>query len=152
MAVFWDVVQCSPVNIGQCFRRAYCFHDQGDGDVDIVSSVETSVSIYRSTRRNISEDDSFHTATEEYKQIVIFQIFLFSFFLFSRRTWRQSWSSRFWRQAPHKPRSTSFQYETVRPCGNMIRVYAEQRCRRSCLYRKALKVCASLRMKNSFAH
>jgi hypothetical protein len=30
MAVFWDVVPCSMVEIGRRFRGAYCFHHQSN--------------------------------------------------------------------------------------------------------------------------
>jgi hypothetical protein len=29
-SVFWDVAQCSLAEIDQCFRGAYCLHQQGD--------------------------------------------------------------------------------------------------------------------------
>jgi hypothetical protein len=48
LAVFWNVAQCSLVVIYRCFREAYCFHLQVDGNIlmmEKVSASETSVSI-----------------------------------------------------------------------------------------------------------
>jgi hypothetical protein len=46
-------------------RRAYCFHHQGDESLialmmEAVSTSETSVNFYQTTRRNIPEDSHIH--------------------------------------------------------------------------------------------
>jgi hypothetical protein len=54
MAVFWDIAPYSLVDIGRHFRGTYCLHHKGDRP-------ETSVSIYKTTRRNIPEDSHLET-------------------------------------------------------------------------------------------
>jgi hypothetical protein len=44
MTVFWGVVLCSVVEIGRCFRGAYCLHHQ------------RSVSLCEATQHNIPGD------------------------------------------------------------------------------------------------
>jgi hypothetical protein len=58
MAVFWDVAPCSLVDTDRRFRGAYCLHHQGliTLMMDAVSSSETLVNIYQTTRSNFSED------------------------------------------------------------------------------------------------
>jgi hypothetical protein len=53
MTVFWDVAPCSLVEIDRRFRGAYCLYHQGR--VEAVSTSETSVNLYKATRRNILE-------------------------------------------------------------------------------------------------
>jgi hypothetical protein len=61
MTVFWSVVPCSLVKStdvsGICF-----FHYQGDGDdalmMEAADISETSVDVYHTTRRSISEDSN----------------------------------------------------------------------------------------------
>jgi hypothetical protein len=60
MAVFWDVVPCSLVEVHWRFRSACCFHHQD---------------FYQTTRRNILEDSHFHTRRREYLKFhILFHI------------------------------------------------------------------------------
>jgi hypothetical protein len=63
MAVFWDVVPCSLVKIVRRFRGAHCFHHQSDESLVMgaVSTSETSVNIYQTAWRSISEDSHLQT-------------------------------------------------------------------------------------------
>jgi hypothetical protein len=61
MTVFWDVAPCNLVEIGGRFRGAYCLHHQTIIAIiglmmKAVSTFETSVNFYETTRRSISED------------------------------------------------------------------------------------------------
>jgi hypothetical protein len=78
MGVFWNVVPCSLVDTDRRFRGAYCLHHQDEILTDVsevlttsiirsivlmmeaVSTSESSVSIYQTTRRNIPEDSHLH--------------------------------------------------------------------------------------------
>jgi hypothetical protein len=59
MTVFWDVAPCNVVEIGRRFRGAYCFHHHGL--LMAISTSETSVNFYETTRCNIPEDSHIHT-------------------------------------------------------------------------------------------
>jgi hypothetical protein len=61
MAVFWDIALCSLVDIDQGFRGPYCLHHQITLMLEAVSSSETSVNFYKTTRRNILEYSHIHT-------------------------------------------------------------------------------------------
>jgi hypothetical protein len=70
MAVFWDVVLCSLLDVDRCFREAYCLHHQGDeSEIDMmmeaVSSSETQVNIHQITPCNIPEDSHLCTCCHE---------------------------------------------------------------------------------------
>jgi hypothetical protein len=54
MAVFWDVTPSSLVEVFRRFRGACCH--QHENDTETVSTSETSVNFYQTTRRNIPED------------------------------------------------------------------------------------------------
>jgi hypothetical protein len=54
MTVFWDVAQCSLVQIDRRFRG---------GIIEAVSTSETSVNFYQTTRRNIAEDSHLQCLT-----------------------------------------------------------------------------------------
>jgi hypothetical protein len=54
MAVFWVVAPCSLVEVYQRFRGPYCLHHQDDESP--VSTSETWINSYQTTRRNIPED------------------------------------------------------------------------------------------------
>jgi hypothetical protein len=56
MAVFWDVVPCSLVEIYGRLKGACCLHYQG---------TLTSVNFYQTTRRNIPEGSYLHTRRRE---------------------------------------------------------------------------------------
>jgi hypothetical protein len=56
MTVFWDVAPCGLVEVDRHFRGAYCLHHQVALMVEAVSTSETSVNFYETTRRNIPED------------------------------------------------------------------------------------------------
>jgi hypothetical protein len=62
MTVFWDAVLCSLVEVYQRFRDAYCLHHQDDenNNLEAVSTSETSVNFYETTRRKIPEDSHIH--------------------------------------------------------------------------------------------
>jgi hypothetical protein len=47
MTVFWDVAQCSQVDIDHFFRGSYCLHLQEE------NSCEVSISIYQTTQCNM---------------------------------------------------------------------------------------------------
>jgi hypothetical protein len=57
MTVLWDVAPCSLVDIYRRFRRALM--------MEAVSTSETLVSVYQTTRRNIPEDSHLHTRRRE---------------------------------------------------------------------------------------
>jgi hypothetical protein len=61
MTVFWDVTQCGLVDTDRRFRVAYCLHHK----TDAVSSTETSVNIYQTTRCNVAEDSHLYTRRHE---------------------------------------------------------------------------------------
>jgi hypothetical protein len=64
MTVFWDVAPCSLVEIEQRFRGTYCLSLHAIVLVmEAVSTSETSVSFYHTTRRNIPEDGHLHAIT-----------------------------------------------------------------------------------------
>jgi hypothetical protein len=54
--VFLDVAPCSHVEVYRRFRGAYCLHHQGALMMEAVRTSETSVNIYLTTRRWITED------------------------------------------------------------------------------------------------
>jgi hypothetical protein len=59
MTVFWDVAPCGLVEGYRRFVGAYCLHHQDDEYslmMEAVSTSETSVNFYQTTRRNIPED------------------------------------------------------------------------------------------------
>jgi hypothetical protein len=61
MTVFWDIAPCCLVEVYRRFRGAYCLHHQGDESLitlmlEAVSTFETSVNFYQTSRRNIPED------------------------------------------------------------------------------------------------
>jgi hypothetical protein len=58
--VFWDVAQCSHVEVDGRFRSAYCLHHQG-----FIAPSETSVNFIVTTRRYIPEDSKLHTRRRE---------------------------------------------------------------------------------------
>jgi hypothetical protein len=60
MAVFWDVAQCSLVEVYRCFRGACCLAAVVL-TIKAASTSETSVNFYRTIRRNIPEDSHIHT-------------------------------------------------------------------------------------------
>jgi hypothetical protein len=62
---FWHVTPCSLIDIGRRFRGAYCLHHQDDEMMETVSSSETSVNIYQTTRCSIPEDSRLHTRRRE---------------------------------------------------------------------------------------
>jgi hypothetical protein len=62
MDVSWDVAPCSLVEAYRRFRGAFCLHYQGD---EAVSTSETSVNFYQTTRCNIPEDRHLHTRCRE---------------------------------------------------------------------------------------
>jgi hypothetical protein len=67
MRVFSVVVPCSLVGIYRCFRGACCLHLQRDESpmMEAVSSSETSVNSYQTTRRNNPEDSHLQTRRRE---------------------------------------------------------------------------------------
>jgi hypothetical protein len=54
--VFCDIALCSLVEVYRRFRGAYCLGHEDALMVEAVSTSETSVNFYQTTRRNISED------------------------------------------------------------------------------------------------
>jgi hypothetical protein len=63
MTVVWDVAPCGLVEINRRFRGAYCLHYQANPprpDDGAVSTSETSVNFYQTTRRNIPDDSHLH--------------------------------------------------------------------------------------------
>jgi hypothetical protein len=62
MAISWDVVPCSLAEIDRRFAGSYCLHYQGE---ESVSTFETSISFYQTTRRNIPEAYYFQTRRRE---------------------------------------------------------------------------------------
>jgi hypothetical protein len=62
MTVFWDVAPCSLVEIDRRFTGAYCLHYEGD---EAVSTSETLINFYETTRCNIPEDSHHHTRSRE---------------------------------------------------------------------------------------
>jgi hypothetical protein len=50
--VFWDVLQCSQVDVDRRFSGAYCLHHQADD-------------VYLTTRQYIPEDSKLHTRSRE---------------------------------------------------------------------------------------
>jgi hypothetical protein len=68
MAVFWDAAPCSLIHIDRRFGGTYCLHHQGGliaVMVEAVSFSETSVNIYQTTLRNMTEDSHLHTRRRE---------------------------------------------------------------------------------------
>jgi hypothetical protein len=63
MTVFWDVAPCSLVEINRRFGDAYCHIIVLM--MEAVSTSETSVKLYQTTRRNISEDSLHHQGDDE---------------------------------------------------------------------------------------
>jgi hypothetical protein len=66
MTVCWDVAQCSVVEVYRRFRGAYCLHHQGDKwlialMMEAVSTSETSINVYQTTRRNVPEESRYQT-------------------------------------------------------------------------------------------
>jgi hypothetical protein len=53
VAILWNVALFNLVNIGRRFRVAYCIRRQGE--------LDTSVNIYETALRSISEDSSLYT-------------------------------------------------------------------------------------------
>jgi hypothetical protein len=63
MAVSWDVAPCSLVEVYRRFRDAGCLHHQGPIIalmMNAVSTSETSVKFYQTTRRNIPQNSHLH--------------------------------------------------------------------------------------------
>jgi hypothetical protein len=58
LTVFWDVAPCSPVETDRRFRGAYCLW--AALMMEAVSTSETSVNFYETTRSNIPEDSHLH--------------------------------------------------------------------------------------------
>jgi hypothetical protein len=63
----WDVAPCGLVEINRRFSGAHCFHHQGDEwsalialMMEAVSTSETSVDFYQTTKRNIPKDSNLH--------------------------------------------------------------------------------------------
>jgi hypothetical protein len=59
MTVFWDVTQCSLVEVDRAdrrFRGTYCLYHEDEA----VNTSETSLDFYETTRRSIPEE-SLHT-------------------------------------------------------------------------------------------
>jgi hypothetical protein len=69
MAVFWDVAPCSLAEIDRRFRRTYCLHHCIRAILlialmmEAVSTSETTVNFYQTTRRNIPEDSHLRLVT-----------------------------------------------------------------------------------------
>jgi hypothetical protein len=64
MTVFWHVAKCSLVEIRRHFRGTHCLHHQGEECLlmtEEISTSETSVYFYQSTRSSILEESQFHT-------------------------------------------------------------------------------------------
>jgi hypothetical protein len=60
--VSWDVAPCFLVEVCRRFTSAFCLHHHGDPlMMEAVSTYETSVNLYQTTRRNIPEDSHYHT-------------------------------------------------------------------------------------------
>jgi hypothetical protein len=59
----WDLAPCSLVETGQCFRGAYCLHDQDDESwmTEVVSTSEMSANFYETIWCYIPEDSHLHT-------------------------------------------------------------------------------------------
>jgi hypothetical protein len=62
MVAFWDIAPCSRVEIGERFRGAYCLFALM---IEAVSTSETSDSFYKTTWRNIPEDQHLHIRLRE---------------------------------------------------------------------------------------
>jgi glycyl-tRNA synthetase alpha subunit len=60
MTTFWDVTPCSLVEVYRSFIGACCLHHQALM-MEAVSTSETSVNFYQTTRGNIPEDSHLHT-------------------------------------------------------------------------------------------
>jgi hypothetical protein len=69
MTVFWDIAPCSLVEIYQRFGGAYFLHHQSD---HAVSTSETSMNIYQTTRRNIREDSYLRIRRRENLKLACF--------------------------------------------------------------------------------
>jgi hypothetical protein len=63
MADFWVVAPCSLVEVYRRFRGDCCIRYQDDEEA--LSTSETSVNFYQSTRRNNAEDCHLHTRRRE---------------------------------------------------------------------------------------
>jgi hypothetical protein len=64
--VFWDVLQCSQLDVDQRFKGAYCLHHQGDGLImEEVRTSETLVNINLTARQYMPEDSKLHTRRRE---------------------------------------------------------------------------------------
>jgi hypothetical protein len=75
--LFWEVTQCNPVDVHRRFGRRYCLYIQArrvsqatsknkaanDVNVEVLRSSETSVKLYRTTRRHIPEDGALNVRT-----------------------------------------------------------------------------------------
>jgi hypothetical protein len=68
MAVFWDVAPCSLVEVYQRLRGVCCLHHQGDEMMEAISTSETLVNFYQTTRRYIPEDSHLHTHRHGYER------------------------------------------------------------------------------------
>jgi hypothetical protein len=60
MIVFWDIAQCSLVEIDWRFRGAYSLYHQGAMIKEAVRTSETLVSWYQTTLYNTPEDSHLH--------------------------------------------------------------------------------------------
>jgi hypothetical protein len=61
MTAFWDVAQCSPVQIDRRFTDEYCLFRQ-DELMMAVSTSETSDTFYQPKRRNIPQDSHLYAS------------------------------------------------------------------------------------------
>jgi hypothetical protein len=58
---FWDIAQCSLVQVDRCFRGTYCLIRAIVLMIEAVRASETSVNFYKSTLHNIPEGCHLHT-------------------------------------------------------------------------------------------
>jgi hypothetical protein len=78
MALFWVVAPCSMVEVYRCFNGACCLRHQGEA---AARTSETSVKLYKTTRRNNPEDSDL--------QIDYFCVYIYIYMKCLNRVWGQ---------------------------------------------------------------